>query len=257
MKKCCLSKISAVIITKNAQRYLSRVLKSLNNLVDEVIVVDSGSSDDTLKIAKTYKARIIKQSWLGFGQQKNFGIKHAKYNWILSLDADEIVSKNLAQDIKNADFNKFAGFYLQRKNLFTGKWIRHCGWYPDWQLRLFKKDRMRFDTVDVHEQVQPKGKVGHLKGDIIHYTYDSDKQYFQKINNYTDLEASYLYKQKRKWSVIYQIGKPLKEFYEMYFVKKGIFDGFMGLKICMYSSYYRYLSAKKLHKLYKHHENRH
>ena len=244
-------KISAVIITKNAARSLAKVLESIGNLSEEIIIVDSGSTDQTLDIAKKFGCKIIRQEWLGYGAQKNLGINAAKNNWVLSLDADEIVSRELAKSISNANYDNFDGFNISFRNYFGGKWVKHSGWYPDWHLRIFRRDKMQFETTDVHELVKPVGKIGYLEGDIIHHTYLSNRHYFQKIEGYTTLDAKYLYKKKRKWSIFYQLGKPIKEFFQIYFGRGGYLDGLLGLKIACFSAYYRFLTAKKLRVLYR------
>jgi len=247
-----MEKISAVIITLNAQSHLDKCLDSIKSLVDETIIVDSGSIDKTLDIAKKHDARIFRQDWLGFAGQKNFGIAKAKNKWVLSLDADEIINPELEKNIKKADLNTYDGFYLSRRNYFGKKWIAHCGWYPDYQLRLFRADKMNFEKKEVHEIIKSVGKIGILPGDLIHYTYKDDKEYFKKFANYTTLDAKFLFSKKKKWSVVYQIGKPIKEFWQMYIEKKGILDGFTGLKVCLFSAYYRFIVAAKLKELNAH-----
>lgn len=246
-----MKKISAVIITYNAEKHLAKVLERLKDIASEIIIVDSGSTDQTMIIAKKFKSRIFKQKWLGYARQKNFGLDRAKNDWILSLDADEVVDDELAESIKKADPKHFNGYYIAFKNYFDVEWVRYGGWYPDWHLRLFNKNMMRFQIKEVHEQIKPIGNIGYLKGNILHYTYNSNKHYFQKIEKYTALDAEYLFGKGRKWTMFYQIGKPIKEFFQMYFSKKGFMDGFLGLKIALYSAIYRYKVAEKLHKLYK------
>jgi len=240
-----MSKISVVIITKNAERHLKKCLESIA-WADEILIIDSGSRDNTLVIAKRFKTKIIKQKWLGFAKQKNLGISRAKNNWILSIDADEILDKEIIKSIQRADLKNYDGFYLNRKNFFGDKWVRYSGWYPDWQLRLFRKDKMCFEEKKVHEEVKARGKIGYLKGHLLHYTYQNNQDYFRKIDNYTTLDAQILYNKKRKWSLVYQLGKPIKEFFQMYIQKKGFLDGWLGLKICLFSAYYRWEVAKKL-----------
>ena len=243
-------KISVVMITKNAEKYLAKSLDSVKDISEEIIIVDSGSKDKTKKIAKKYGAKVIDKKWQGFAKQKNYAISCAKNNWVLSLDADEILDDELKKEILDIDYNKYDGFYIPRKNFFAGKQVKHCGWYPDYQLRLFKKNKMRFAELDVHEKVAPKGNIKKLRNSMIHYTYDSDEQYFRKIAKYTDLDAKILYNKKRKWSVLYQFGKPIKEFWHCYITQSGYLDGFLGIKICCLNSYYRWLVIKKLRKMY-------
>ncbi|OGD65730.1 hypothetical protein A3F08_02930 [Candidatus Berkelbacteria bacterium RIFCSPHIGHO2_12_FULL_36_9] len=240
-------KISVAIIAFNAEKYLLQVLTSAEKIAEEIVVViDDKTTDKTEQIAKKFKARIYLKKWLGYAKQKNFALINAKNNWVLSIDSDEVIDEKLLKNIRQADFSKFEGFYLSRKNFFGNKWVKHCGWYPDYQLRLFKKNKMLFEEKDVHEKVKSSGKIGYLEGDILHFTYTSGKDYFEKISEYTALDAKILYNKKRKWSVFYQLFKPLKEFWQMYVIEKGYLDGMLGLKICLYSAYYKYLVAKKL-----------
>lgn len=244
-------KISAVVITKNAEKYLEKCLRSIKPLVDEVVLMDSGSSDKTIAIAKELGAKVFKQKWLGFARQKNLAIAKTKNNWILSIDADEVIDHQLVGAIKKASFSQSDGFYVNRKNFYADHWVRHCGWYPDWQLRIFKKSAMKFEEREVHEAVLPKGKIGYLQGHFIHYTYANDHEYFLKIDRYTSLDAKILYLKKRKWTIFYQLAKPIKEFLHLYVGKYGFKDGGLGLKICLYSAYYRWVAAKKLKKFWE------
>lgn len=247
-------KISVTIIAKNSQKYLKKVLAS-TAWADEIIIIDDHSSDATLAIAKEFGAKIFQHSWEGFARQKNFGIKKAKNNWILSLDSDEVVSKELIEEIKHADFIKHDGYYLSRRNIYSSKWIRGSGFYPDWQLRLFRRDMMQFIDLPIHEQVKPVGKVGYLQNDIIHFTYVNDKEYADKIKKYAILDGEVLFSKGRKWSIWYQYGKPFKEFFERLLVKKGYIDGLRGIKIAYFSGSSRWLAAKELRRLSN--ENRH
>lgn len=241
-------KISVVIIAINAERYLKKCLASVS-WADEVIMIENDSTDNTVAIAKKMGAKVIQHAWMGWAKQKNLAISKTKNNWVLSLDIDEILDEKLTQAIKNADYESFTGFEFNRQNFFAGQWVRHCGWYPDWQLRLFKKDTMQYELKEVHEYVKPVGKIGRLEGNLVHYTYASNQEYFTKLENYTTLDAQYLFKQKKEWSLIYQILKPLKEFWEKYFSQKGYLDGWLGLKISLFSAYYRWRVIKKLKKI--------
>lgn len=249
MKNYIKPKISVAMIAKNSQDHIESSLKSVAWADEIVVIVDKKSSDNTLKIAQKYATKVIEQEWLGFAKQKNFAINETKNNWVLSLDADEIVSVELMSAIYKADLVNYSGFYLSRKNYFGKSWVKYCGWYPDWQLRLFNKKIMNFEDKIVHEHIKPKGKTGYLKGDIIHYSYDSKKDYFEKLEKYTDLDAKHLFDQKRKWSMAYQIGKPVKEFFYKYIEQQGILDGGLGFKISLFSAYYKWQVCKKLKEL--------
>lgn len=244
-------KISVVIISKNSAKYLKKCLKSVN-WADEIVLVDNDSTDQTIEIAKDFGVKVFEHDWLGWAKQKNLAISLTKNNWVLSLDTDEVLDEELIQSIESVDGGTFDGYELNRKNLYAGKWVKHCGWYPDWQLRLFKKGKMQYEDKEVHEHVEPVGKIGELKGNIIHYTYASNREYFAKLERYTMLDAQYLFKQKKMWTLIYQILKPIKEFLEKYFKQCGFLDGLLGFKISIFSAYYRWQVAKKLKELYAH-----
>lgn len=244
-------KISVTIITYNAQRHLKKVLDSIKGLADEIIIVDSGSIDKTKAIAKAYNAKFIYHKWPGFAKQKNFAIEKAKNNWILSLDADEIVPYNLEQEILSADYDKLDCFYISRKNYYGNHWVKGCGFHPDWQLRLFRKDKTRYLDMPVHEQVKPVGNCKYFKSSMIHYTYIDDADYLEKIKKYTTLDAQVLFDNKRKWSLSYQIGKPIKEFFSRFISQKGYEDGYVGFKVSIISAYSKYLTIVKLRKLYE------
>lgn len=248
-----MQKISVVMIVYNGEKYLSEVLKSAKKIADEIIIViDARTTDKTAKIAKEFGAKTYIQKWLGYGKQKNFVVNKTKNNWVFSLDYDEVLDNKLIDDIKHKNLSGHNGFYVARKNLFGKKWVRGCGWYPDWQLRLYRKDKLFFEEKEVHETVKHRGKIGNLSGNLVHYTYENDKDYFIKLARYTDLDAKILYNKRKKWSISYQFGKPLKEFWQKYIKEKGYLDGALGFKICLFSAYYRWTAIKKLNKLYKH-----
>lgn len=246
-----MEKISVVIISSNSQKYLRECFTSVK-WADEIILVDNDSTDQTIKIAQDFEAKVYEHHWMGYAKQKNFAISKTKNQWILSIDTDEVLDKKLTAAIKNADYKNSDGFELNRRNLFAGQWVRYCGWYPDWQLRLFKKNKMQYQDQEVHERVQPVGKIGQLKGHLIHYSYVSNQEYFTKLEKYTSLDAEILWQKHKQWSLVYQIFKPIKEFFQKYFSQKGYLNGWLGLKISLFSAYYRWQVAKKLKDLYAH-----
>lgn len=243
-----MQKISAVLVVINVENDLKKIVDNLS-WADEIIMVENDSVDNTIKLAKELGVRIYTQPWLGYARQKNFAINLAKNQWVLSIDQDEVISPELAQSIKEQDYSRNNGFYLSRRNMFAGRQVRYCGWYPDWQLRLFDKTLMKFEEKEVHEKVLPVGKIGYLKGDLIHYSYKSNKEYFNKLFKYTSLDAKILSQNNKKWTLSYQIGKPIKEFFQKYISEKGFLDGFLGLKISIFSAYYRWVVISKLRNL--------
>ncbi len=234
-----MSKLSAVIITRNEEENLPRCLASVK-FADEIVIVDSGSTDRTLDIAREYGARVCETEWRGFGLSKREGVSAANGDWVLSIDADEEVSSALAEEIQNAvrDSTSVAGYYIPRRTEFLGRWIMHSGWYPDPVLRLFRKDRGNFDEALVHEKVVLDGETGRLRHDLLHYCYPSLDDYFRKFNRYTSLAAREAHQNGRKVGVRHVVINPLVKFVKQYVVKGGFLDGLEGLLLAILSACY-------------------
>ncbi len=236
-----MKKLSVVMITLNAERTLGRCLASVQSLADEIVVVDCGSSDSTREIAAGYGARVIEHPWQGYGEQKNFAIEQAAGRWVLSLDSDELVSVELARSIASLPQEPPCdGYQLPRLNHYFGRPLHHGGQYPDFQLRLFRKSRGRFDTRPVHESVRLDGKVGRLKGDLIHYTYDTIEEYLQKFLAYTELEATRLLESGERPTAVRAMRKiicaPALKFTRRFLFKLGFLDGVPGLIAAAFGS---------------------
>ncbi len=243
--------LSAVIVTKNEAIRLSKCLESLS-FVDEIVIVDSGSIDETQSIARAYGCRVIEQNWLGFGPQKRFAIEKAKNNWVLCLDADEWISSELASTIELLFQSnlKYKAYQMPRRNYFMGKWLRHGEGYPDWSLRLFDRRFAQWNDEKVHEQVETKEKVGSLKGDIFHESQDSIYSYLEKQNQYTSLQAERLYKLGKKAFLFKLLFNPLYRFFRIYFVRLGFLDGIPGLihiLIGCFNSFCKYVKLRELY----------
>ncbi len=229
--------ISAVIITKNEEANIRRCLDSLK-WVDEVIVVDSGSQDDTRQLATELGATVYDAPWTGYGPAKAFGVDKATSRWILSVDADEVVTPELADEILQllvggAPFN---GYDMPRLTNFLGRWIRHCGWYPDRVIRLFQKAHGNFDDAPVHERVVLDGPHGHLKSDLLHYSYPTLEHYLVKSNRYTTLGAHKAFDQGRRAGWFDIVIRPSVSFFSHYIVRQGFRDGLEGLLISVMSA---------------------
>ncbi len=238
-----MNKISAVVSVFNEEKKIEKCLRSLA-FADEIIVIDNGSTDRTVELAKKFTDKIFSQEndLLKIDIQKNFGFEKATYNWILSIDADEEVSSKLAEEIKEKIENSVNGYYIPRKNIIFGKWIRHSGWYPDFQLRLFRKGKGSFTKSHVHESLSLNGKADYLKNELIHYNYDSVSQFFQKaINVYIPSEAKNYLDKGYIFSYADVIRFPLKEFLSRFFLRKGYKDGFYGLVLAMLMAFYHFL----------------
>jgi glycosyltransferase involved in cell wall biosynthesis len=245
--------ISAVIITLNEEKRLEPALKSVKGLVSEIIVVDSHSTDDTVRIAKRYTEHVYERKWTSFADQKNFANEKASNPWVLSLDADERVSPELRSEILSlaAGEPDYAGFSIPRQVHYLGRWIRHSGWYPDRKLRLFLKDRARWTGDFVHEDLVLDGRIGKLNGTIHHFTYDSIAEHVARINKYSDLAAQKLYARKTRCRLFHLIGWPASRFFKSYVLKLGFLDGFPGLVISVLNGYSIFIRYAKLREIWK------
>lgn len=246
--------ISAVIITYNEEKRIEAALKSLAGIIPEIVVVDSFSSDSTLKIVKQYTNRIFQRKWTSYADQKNFANSLASHPWILSLDADERLSPELRQELlelKKKEDVPFAGFSIPRKVYYLGKWIRHSGWYPDRRVRLFRHDAARWEGDYVHEKLVLQGKTGKLKGSIHHFTYGNIHDHLERINKFSDLAAQKLYARGKKCRWYHLIFLPFLRFLKSYFWKLGFLDGFAGLVISISTSYASFIRYAKLREIWK------
>ena len=249
--------ISAVIITLNEEGKLEDCLKSLD-FVDEIVVVDSGSKDKTIIIAKKYGARIISQSWLGFGKQKQFAVDNAKHDWVLCIDADERVSPVLQNSIVNAvnNDNNQSAFNMPRRNKFMGKWLKHGEGYPDYNLRLFKKHYATWSDDAVHEHViaindSDLFDVGILIGDLMHESEDGIGDYLIKQNRYTTIQAESLFNRGKRFGFLRLVFSPCVRFIKFYVVRRGFLDGipgFVHVTIGCINSFTKYAKTIELQK---------
>lgn len=228
----CRQRLSATIITLNAARHLPACLESLA-FCDELVVVDSGSTDDTVEIARQRGARVIHHDWPGFGRQKQYAVEQAENEWILSLDADERVSDALRMSIQSAlirpDHDVYRAYHFARCNRFLGRYLRYGEGYPDWSLRLFDRRHARWSEDAVHEKVLADGAIGDLKGDLLHDSADSLEAYLNKQNRYTSLAAKAAFDQGRRAHIGHLLLSPFFRFLKFYIFKRGFLDGLPGL----------------------------
>ena len=229
--------LSVVIITFNEEANLGRLLESTRP-ADEHIVLDCGSTDRTLEIARSFGARTFTENWKGYAAQKNSAIEKTTGDWVLSLDADEAVEPELMEEIRHVlDHNPpVDGYYMPRKNYFLGRWIRHGGFYPDRKLRLFRRGRGRFGERAVHEVVQVDGPAGTLNHALVHNAYPTLEGYIEHMNRYSSLGAEM--KGNRGFSVLNIVINPLVTFVYNYFFRLGLLDGREGLLLNLYHSVY-------------------
>ncbi len=235
-------KISSISVAKNEELNIKKCIESLLTCIDEVIVlVDEESSDKTFEIIKSHtKVKCKEVKWVGYAKTKQYAISLTSNDWILWLDADEVVSKELSKEI--IDFKStvpsFNAYSISRKAFFLGRWIKHSGWYPGKATRLFNKHKVRFSENEVHEYLLVGGEIGELKSDIEHYTDPDIHHYFKKFNRYTTLAAVELAKQGKSFSIFDILLRPIGIFIKMYFLKLGFLDGIRGFILAIFSSAY-------------------
>ncbi len=244
--------ISAVIITLNEESCIERCIRSVMTVADEVVVVDSLSTDRTPEICRKLGVKFVEQEFLGYIQQKNFALKQAAYDHVLSLDADEALSEELARSIHDVKNNwKHDGYKFNRLNKFCGHWIRHTNYYPDRKLRLFDRRKGQWGGVNPHDKVvmQPGSSTGRLKGDLLHWLCETYEEHLDTINKFSTIAAREALKKGEKcsaWKVFY---KPVWRFIQNYFVKRGFLDGYMGLVVSRNSAFLNYQKYAKLRNL--------
>jgi glycosyltransferase involved in cell wall biosynthesis len=242
-----MKKISVAIITRNEEQNIRDCLESVE-WADEIVVVDNGSTDQTRQICQEFQARVYLEEWKGFPRQKNSAIEKTRNEWVFSLDADERVTPDLCQEIASTLENdpSVDGYYIARKNYFLGHWIKQCGWYPDYNLRLFRKSRGRFLEREVHERVEIQGKVGYLKNPMEHRTYRSLSDFFQRINGYTTLAAQEMSKEGKKFRFFDVLFRPPFTFLQMYVLRAGFLEGYVGFLLSLLFSFYTFTKYVKL-----------
>ncbi len=244
-------KLSATIITRNEEKNIGDCLASLA-FVDEIVVVDSGSTDGTEAICRTNpKVRFIRQEWLGFGKQKNFAASLAQHDWILNIDADERVSEQLRHTIEQADRTSFSAARMARENYFGKRWIRHCGWYPDYTCRLYDRRICHFSERLVHESLDHDGRVATLDGNLIHFTYEGISDYLRRMDSYSTLSAQELFKSGKTTGIASLMLKPLATFIKMYIIRRGFLEGYAGLTLSLLYAQYTFCKYAKLAELSK------
>ena len=244
-------KISAVIITFNEEEHLEKCLASLADVADEIIVVDSFSTDRTKEICKQFNVRFIEHKFEGYIEQKNYALSTATNDYILSLDGDEALSEELKSSIIKIKQNWTCdGYYSNRINNYCGQWIKHSDWYPDKKLRLFKKGSGEWKGINPHDSytLKKNKKEGKLKGDLLHWIYRDYKEHKQKVDNFSTIAAGAYFKLGIKSSIFKIFFRPTWAFFKAYFLRLGFLDGKNGFRICKQTFRVTYLKYKKLYK---------
>jgi glycosyltransferase involved in cell wall biosynthesis len=243
--------LSVCIITLNEEANIARTLESVRTIADEIIVVDSGSTDSTVTLARQYGANVFVEPWKGFALQKNSALAKASCDWVLSLDADEEVSPELAASIHallkaGMPPPPLAGYTMNRRNMYLKRWLKRSGYYPDPKLRLIKRGAAEFELRAVHEDMKMQGKLGHLNGDLIHHAYPTLESFIEHANRYSSLGAQMeAEKGPVSFSVINIVLRPMVRFLYSYFFRLGFLDGREGLLVLMtHASYVSWKYAK-------------
>lgn len=241
--------LSAVIITKNEERNIRRCIESVIDLVDEVLVVDSESADDTRTIAASLGAKVIVQPFLGYVEQKNFALARASSDYVLSLDADEALSPELQAAIAKAKTSWTRDAYsFNRLNNYCGRWIRHSGWYPDRKIRLLDRRKGQWGGINPHDTIilSDDARKGRLKGDLLHYSYISVQEHIERTHKYAEIMAAALFRTGKKAGFAKIYLNPAFTFVKKYFFQLGFLDGYYGWIICRITAYYTFLKYIRL-----------
>jgi len=242
--------LSVCIITLNEEANIARTLKSVRGIADEIIIVDSGSTDATMTLAREQGAKVFSETWKGFALQKNSALAKASCDFILSLDADEEVSPELAASIgalvSSSESPQFAGYTMNRRNMYLNRWLKHSGYYPDPKLRLIKRGAAEFELRAVHEDMKMQLPLGHLSGDLIHHAYPTLESFIEHANRYSSLGAEMEADQGPvSFSIINIVLRPMVRFLYSYFFRLGFLDGREGLLVLMtHASYVSWKYAK-------------
>ena len=242
------SKLSAYVLTYNEEAKVREALESVS-WADEIVVLDSHSTDRTESICREYTDKVYQCDFEGFGKLRNHALGLLTHDWVLSIDADERATDELRKEIQavlsqgpDAD-----AFFVPRKNLFMGRWIRHCGWYPDYrQPQLFNRHRFRYREDLVHEGFELDGRVGYLRGHVLQYPFLNLEQYLQKMRRYSTLMAEQMALRERRFHVHQLVTHPLFSFFKMYGLRQGFRDGMPGLILSLFYAYYTFVKYAKL-----------
>ena len=247
-------KLTVTVITHNEADHIAAALDSVA-WADEIIVVDSGSTDGTAEIARGRATRVITREWPGYSAQKNFAAEQASHDWVLSMDADERVTPPLADEIRAllARGPGLKGYRIRRVSFYLGQWVRSTDWFPDFQLRLYDRRAGRWNGMKIHESFRlAEGAPGRLRGELEHYAYRDISHHIQKINAYTTLISEQYYEEGRRTSVVMLALHSSFAFFRNYVLRAGVKDGRVGLIVSVLNSYYVFLKLAKLWERQRH-----
>jgi len=244
--------LSVVIITFNEEKNIGRCLESIQGIADDVVILDSFSTDATESISKKYTVNFISRKWEGYSASKNFANAQAKHDWVLSLDADEALSEELKKSILKAkEGTELKTYKFHRLTNYCGSWIKHCGWYPDTKIRIFDRRITKWEGI-IHEKlvIDSKQEAILLKGDLLHYSYYSIEQHYAQTEKFSSLAAQNMFDKGKKASALKMYLSPVVKFISDYIIKLGLLDGAAGFTICRISAKHSFLKYKKLRELY-------
>lgn len=247
-------KLSVVIITRNEEKNIGRCLDSIRDIADNIVVIDSFSTDKTEEICKSKGVCFFQHAFEGHIEQKNFAVTLTEFPYVLSLDADEALDDELKKNILAAKENwKFDGYEMNRLTNYCGTWIRHCGWYPDTKLRMFDKRKGKWGGTNPHDkfEMEQGSTIGKLKGDILHYSYYTIEDHYKQIEYFTTINAKASHENGKKAPTWKLWIAPVVKFIKDYFIRLGFLDGQAGWQICRLSAWATYIKYKKLRRLYK------
>ncbi len=252
-----MAKISACIISYNEEKKIEACLKSLHGIVDEIIIVDSLSTDKTLEIIKKYTHKIYNQKFLGHIEQKNLAISKANNDWILSLDCDEQITEELKASILSIKNNitQADAYKVARRTFYVYRWLNHC-WYPDHKVRLFNKNTAHWAGTNPHDHIELSGdNVETLKGDLLHYSFDSISEHIQTLDSFTEIGANEIIRKNKKVNILSPWTHGLWTFFKLYILKRGFLDGYAGLVVATLSGMHAFVKYNKV--LFKRWKNNH
>jgi len=255
LQSLVMKKLSVTVITFNEQKHIDRCLRSVRRVADEIVVVDSLSTDKTKEICLAHSVVFIEQPFLGYVEQKNFAISKASFEHVLSLDADEALSDELIASLQKEKEIGFPadGYTMNRFNFYCGKWIRHGTYYPDRKLRLLDLQKGKWGGQNPHDKIimVEHATIKHLKGDLLHYTYQTIEQHARQMERFSTIAAKALYDKGKKPSYFQMFINPAWAFIKGYVIKLGFLDGVEGFRIARYTARQAYLKYLKLMRLYR------
>jgi glycosyltransferase involved in cell wall biosynthesis len=253
-----MNRISAVIICYNEEEKIEACLSSLVRVADQIVVVDSFSTDGTVEICRRFTDKVAQRPWAGYRDQKRFATSLADHDWVLSVDADERLSPELAAEIKRwkGSVPEVNGYYLPRKAYFLGRWICHTTWYPDWQMRLFRKSQGSWEGGRVHESFRVQGPTGKMQGALEHFTYSSLSEFAVQLERFSSLKAADQYEQGQRTGLLNLAFQPPAVFFKNYVLRLGFLDGVPGFAVSALSAASRLFQLLKLWELQNQPETR-